>query len=109
MGFAASQARQLMMTGYISDLEFQGQMINQARLQLANSIGQLYTTSTDLSPESAQTRQITAAIAAIQQLDKQLELQLRRVDNQRRAATSELDAVKKYLDEGIQRSFKTFG
>ena len=109
MGFAASQARLLILSAYTQDLELQGQFINQARLQLANSVGQLFSISSDLSPENPVARQIQASIAAIQSLDKSLELQLRRLDSQRRAAQTELETVQKYLQKNIENSFKTFG
>lgn len=109
MGFAASQARQLILTAYVSDLELQGQFINQSRLQLANSLGQMFNMTTDLSPENPVARQIQASIAAIQALDKSLELQLRRLDTQRRAATTELESVKKVIEDNVKSSFKAFG
>ena len=40
--------------------------------------------------------------------DKQLELKLTRLDNERNAVKTEMDAVKKVVDENIERSYKTF-
>jgi hypothetical protein len=109
VGFAASQARLLLLTAYVSDLELQGQFINSARLQLANSVGELFSISADVTPGTPLYRQVQAAIAAIQALDKGLELQLRRIDSQRRAAQTELEAVQKVLQKNIENTFKTFG
>lgn len=109
MGFAASQARFLMLTARKSDLELQGQFINQARLSLANVVGALFTISANLEPESPQAVALQARIAAIQTLDKALELQLRRVDTQRQAIATEIDAVAKVINKNIESSFKTFG
>lgn len=109
MGFAASQARYLMLTARKSDLELQGQFINQARLQLANITGALFTISANLNPESPQAIALQARIASLQALDKALELQLRRVDTQRDAIITELDAVRKVIGKNIAQSFKTFG
>lgn len=109
MGFAASQARWLQLTARKSDLELQGQFINQARLQLANTVGALFTITANLEPESPTAQALQARIAAIQAIDKALELQLRRVDTQRDAVQTEIDAVKKVIDKNIAGSFKTFG
>jgi hypothetical protein len=108
MGLGASQARYLMLTARKSDLELQGQFINQARLQIADITGALFTVSSNLDPESPETQQIQARIAAIQSVDKALELQLRRVDTQHDAVQTEIDAVKKVIGKNIESSFKTF-
>jgi capsule polysaccharide export protein KpsE/RkpR len=108
MGFAASQARYMMLTARKSDLELQGQFINQARLQLANITGALFTIASNLEPESPETQQIQARVAAIQAIDKALELQLRRVDTQRDAVQTEIDAVRKVIGKNIESTFKTF-
>lgn len=108
MGFAASQARYLILTARKSDLELQGQFINQARLSLANVTGALFTISANLEPESPQAIAIQARIAAIQTLDKALEMNLRRVDTQRQAVQTEIEAVQKVIQKNIEGSFKTF-
>lgn len=108
MGFAASQARLMMLTARNSDLELQGQFINQARLQLANTVGALFTITANLEPESPTSQALQARIAAIQAIDKALDLQLRRLDSQREAIQTELEAVKKVITKNIQSTFKTF-
>ncbi len=108
MGLAASQSRYLVLTSRKNDLELSGQQINQSRLELANIQNDLFNTSTNLNPESAQAIQIQLRINAIQSLDKGLELQLRRVDTQQQAVQTELDAVKKVIDKNIELTFKVF-
>jgi len=108
MGFAASQARYLMLTARKSDLEIQGQFINQARMQLANITGALYQITSNLEPESPTVQSIQARIAALQSIDKALEMQLKRLETQRDAIYTELEAVQKVISKNIQASFKTF-
>lgn len=108
MGLAASQARYLTLTARKNDLELTGQQINQSRLELANIANDLFNTSTNLNPDSAQAIQLQLRINAIQSLDKGLELQLRRVDTQQQAVQTELDAVKKVIDKNIELTFKVF-
>ena len=64
MGFAASQARFMSLTARKSDLELQGQFINQSRMQLANITGNLFTISSNLEPESPEAQQLQAALIA---------------------------------------------
>jgi chromosome segregation ATPase len=108
MGFAASQARYLMLVSRKSDLELQGQFFNQARIALANITGSLFTLSANLEPQSLAMQQLQARIAAIASIDKALELQLRRVDAQREAVLAEIDAVQKVIAKNISTTFKTF-
>lgn len=109
MGLAASQARFLALTARKSDLELTGQQINQSRLQLANVTNQLFTSVSNLEPDSPEAVQLQLRINALQTLDKSLELQLRRVDTQQQAVQTEIDAVQKVIDKNIDMSFKTFG
>jgi uncharacterized membrane protein len=109
MGFAASQARFMALTARKSDLELQGQFINQARMQLANVTGSLFTIGSNLEPDSAEAQLLQARIAAIQAIDKSLELQLRRVDTQHEAVQTEIEAVRKVISKNIESTFKTFG
>lgn len=109
MGFAASQFRFEMLTARKSDLELEGQFINQARMALANITGSLFSISANLDPNSPQTQMLQARVAAIQAVDKALELQLRRVDTQRDAVQTEIDAVRKVIGKNIESTFKTFG
>jgi capsule polysaccharide export protein KpsE/RkpR len=108
MGLVASQARYLVLTAFKSDLELQGQFINQSRMGLANISGQLFTLSANLDPESPQMITLQARIAALQAIDKSLELQLRRIDTQHDAVQTEIDAVKKVIGKNIEAGFKTF-
>lgn len=109
MGFAASQARYLALTLRKSDLELTGQQINQSRMQLSNISTQLFTLLSNLEPDSTEAVQLQLRISALQSLDKSLELQLRRVDSQREAVQTEVDAVRKVIGKNIESSFKTFG
>lgn len=68
----------------------------------------MFTLSANLEPESPQAIAIQARIAAIQTLDKSLELNLKRVETQRQAIVTEIDAVQKVISKNIDSSFKTF-
>ena len=106
MGMAASQARYNALTARKSELELEGQFTNQARLNLANITGNLFNTATRLDPNSDQALRIQARINSIASLDKALELQLRNLDTQRQAISTELDAMAKVIGKNIDRNFK---
>lgn len=108
MGFAASQARYMMLTARRSDLELQLQFIQQARMQVANVTGALFNNSTNLDPENPEVKRIQQQTQSLQQVDKNLEMQSKRIEMQREAIVTEVDAVKKVLQTNIQSSFKTF-
>jgi len=44
----------------------------------------------------------------IQQEDRNLELKLQRLDNERTQITTEIEAVEKVIQENIESSYKTF-
>ena len=53
-------------------------------------------------------QEINAKTSIIQAQDKNLELKLTRLDNERKAVDTELEAVKKVVEDNINKSFKTF-
>ncbi len=106
MGLAASQSRLLSLIARKVDLEYTGQQINQARLQLANLTNDLFNTATTLDPDSDDAVKLQLRINSIQSLDQSLELQLRRVDTQQSAVSTEIDAVKKVVDKSVDLVFK---
>ena len=52
---------------------------------------------------------INAKTSIIQQQDQQLELRLKQLDTEQKALSTEMDAVKKVVDDNVEKSFKTFG
>src|SRR5262249_10654407 len=108
MGLAASQARFLALTARKSDLELSGEQINQSRAQLSNITNELFMLYSE-AMDDGQKDVLQFRIAALQSVDKMLEQQLRRVDTQRDAVQTEIDAVNKIIDKNIEMSFKTFG
>ncbi len=106
MGLAASQARLLMIQARKNDIELQTQFINQARMQLANTVGALFTLTSDLNPESPTSQALQARVAAIQQIDKALELQSTRLTTQYKAIEAEYESLKKIIEKNISATFK---
>ena len=103
MGLAASQARLLMIQARKNDIELQTQFINQARMQLANTVGALFTLTSDLNPESPTSQALQARVAAIQQIDKALELQSTRLTTQYKAIEAEYESLKKIIENFLSK------
>ena len=53
-------------------------------------------------------QEINAKTEIIQQEDRNLELKLQRLDNERTQITTELEAVEKVINDNIESSYKTF-
>lgn len=55
-----------------------------------------------------QVTSINAKTSIIQQEDRGLELQLKQLDTEQQALSTEMDSVKKVIDKNIEQTFKTF-
>ena len=53
-------------------------------------------------------QEINVKTSIIQSEDKNLELKLTRLDNERNAVNTEIEAVKKVVQDNIDKSYKTF-
>jgi hypothetical protein len=109
MGLGASQARLLMLTARKSDLELHLQMVNQGRMQIANMVSALFNRQSNLEPDSADSKRLQASISSIQERDKMLELETKRLDTQHQAVQTEIDSVQKVISKNIESSFKLAG
>lgn len=109
MGLGASQARLLMLTARKSDTELQLQMVNQARMQISNMVSALFGRQANLEPDSADSKRLQSTISAIQERDKSLELESKRLNTQHQAVQTEIDSVQKVISKNIEGSFKLMG
>jgi uncharacterized protein (DUF3084 family) len=109
MGLGASQARLLMLTARKSNLELNLQFIQQARMQLSNMVSGLFNQQSNLEPDSSDSKRLQSQISSVQERDKQLELESRRIDTQHQAVQTEVDAVSKVISKNIESSFKLMG
>lgn len=109
MGLAASQGRFLALTARKSDLEFNGQGINQQRMALAHQSEGLFQDIASLTdPNSAEYKAAELELEHYHDQDRVLEINLKNVDSQQAAVQTEIDAVQKVIDKNIEMTFKTF-
>lgn len=108
-GLAASQERLLLLTKRKSDLEFRMQIIDQARVRLANNTASANQQLATLAPGSPGAAQVQAQIKSIQDTDRQLETQQKQLDTEHAAVEQEIEAVNKIIGKNIDSGFKNFG
>lgn len=133
MGLAASQARLMMLTARKSDLEFELQSINQARMTLAQLQASKTVQQMDMFKQGmafldqrANMGDTTALqqqndmmsqmqhlqqmeLAPIQHMDRTLEMKAKQVEIQHQAIQTEMEAVNKVIQKNIETSFKLMG
>lgn len=106
MGLVASQHRLINLVARKNNLEFVGQQINQERTSLAYQESNLFTSNTNLTPNSDDSLRIQSKISALQAQDKTLELQLRNIDTQQQAVSTELQSLNKVIEKSIEFIYK---
>jgi septal ring factor EnvC (AmiA/AmiB activator) len=90
MSLAATQARLIMQTRYISDLEYGKNMISQEQQELAYK-----------AQECSDDPQ---AVDYYHTQSKDLEAQMATIETQYKMGSTELESLKKMIDDGVKRS-----
>ncbi len=79
--------------------------LNQMSPASLTRVQQIYDTTDDAAAQST----YDARTAKLQKADKQLELELQRIETDHKAVEEEMDSIKKVIDKNIEDGFKTFG
>lgn len=75
MGLAAATVNQQFLIGYKNDLEYKISVIDQAKLNLADSTKDLITVGTDMDPDNPAVRQLEQRKARLNLLEKKLDME----------------------------------
>ncbi|MFM7468111.1 MAG: hypothetical protein ACKO37_01230 [Vampirovibrionales bacterium] len=102
MGLAASAARQYMLTARNLDLQFQLQMIAQAKQQLSQTSSQMFNLSDSLDPELPFSQLLQERVSNLFMIDKALEMQSQRIQTAMQMVQAELESVKKMVQNNIK-------
>jgi hypothetical protein len=86
------------------DLEYQIQTLMQTQTQLADQGGALITISTDLDPDSPESRMIEAKRQKLQVMDKKIQAELVRYQGLLKMAEAEMQSAEQLVDKAIQRN-----
>lgn len=92
-----------------SDIEFQVQLIQQARMRIQNVMDRLMLSFNTLDPNDPMVRQSEVLLQRIQLQDKRMEMVAQRLTTQHEAISTEVQAVKKVISKNIQGSFNALG
>jgi hypothetical protein len=108
MSFAASVARDLLLTARNADLEFQINLLSENLQQLTAVAASLFSLAANIQPGSPESQLLSVRQAQLAQVEKGIEIQLDKVRSQQKAVAAEIEAVRKTITDDINRSFKTF-
>jgi hypothetical protein len=105
MGFAASQARLMGLISQQYDIELESQFIENRKIQLANITNGLFDMQNKLEVGSSAYKLLEGRIRQLSQADKILDMQLKRLSNQRDAIMKEEESTQKIISKNIEMSF----
>lgn len=113
MGLAASQFRLLLLVKRKNDLEFKMEIIDEARMRLANASGQLAammsTSLNAMDPNNNPAAQmLQAELQVIASTDSILEMEQKQLDTQHQAVETEIEGVQKVIQKNVDMGFKIF-
>ena len=110
-----AQSRLLKLKSYNSqliakkpDIEQKAKEINEARLELANTVNALFELQANVGFKTKEGLTIQKQINQLLNTDKKLEMELRRKDTEQQAIQTEISALQRVIDRNIDMSFKTF-
>ena len=99
MGFAASVARVMYLTGYKHDLGSQIDLIQQNMLQINNAVTRLLRVGSVLSPDTPEGQIFNQQRYMLAQQEKMLNIELERKRIQHKAVITEIESVQKTITE----------
>ncbi|MFM7389427.1 MAG: hypothetical protein ACKO34_02235 [Vampirovibrionales bacterium] len=106
---AVAQLQLMLTLSRVSDLQFQSQLITQAKLNMQNTVGTLFTLSSNLEPNSPYMQALNARLMYFQQVEKAMDLQLQRIQTQLQAMQTMQEGLRKVLTENIKATFSKIG
>lgn len=94
------------LTNYINSLERRLNDITSQKLNLTETITQLSSQISDLgNTDSPAVKKLEARKVELENLDKQLDIRMQKIQAQLQAANTELQSADQALQQNIQRSF----
>ncbi|MFM7469882.1 MAG: hypothetical protein ACKO37_10320 [Vampirovibrionales bacterium] len=102
MGLAASSARLFYLIARKMDIQFESMVINQARMRITNIMDRYISAFQSLDPNQDVIRRQELLFQALSQQDKRFELALNRLKIQLDSITTEMETVRKFVNDGVQ-------
>lgn len=106
MGFLVAFDRTMYLKNYIHNLETKITDITAQKLDLTNSISQIDTEISDIGDnDSPSVKKMKARKTELENLDKELDVQMQKYQTQLQAANTELQSADQMLQQNVQKSF----
>ena len=86
-------------------IEYQIQLISSTKLDLSSQINALMGLSSDMEPDSPEMKALEKKKERLNEVEKSLDMQLQRYQNQLEMINQEEQSVRQQLQQSIQRSF----
>lgn len=87
------------------DIQFESMIINQARMRITNIMDRYIAAFQSLDPNQDVIRRQELLFQSLSQQDKRFELALNRLKLQLDSVSTEIESVRKFVNDGVQ-SFK---
>ena len=106
MGFLVAFCRKMYLTNYTNKLQVKLNDITSQKLNLTDTITQLVSQISDIgNSDSPAVKQLEARRVELENLDRQLDMRMQKIQTQLQAANTELQATDQAVQSGIQKSF----
>ncbi len=106
MGFLLAFSRKMYLTAYVNHLQGKLNDIQTQKLSLLENISEMATQISDIgNSDSPAVKQLEARKIELENLDKQLDIKMQKIQTQLQAANTELQSSDQMLQQNIQRSF----
>ncbi len=106
MGFLTVFAREMYLTCNVNQLQMKIKNITEQRMDLTETITQFTTQISDIADNDSPTvKKLKARMAELENLDKQLEMRMKKFQTQLDAANTELKATTESRQQLVQSSF----
>ena len=106
MGFLLAFSRKMYLTAYVNHLQARLNDITSQKLSLLDTISQMSTQISDIgNSDSPAVKQLEARKIELENLDKQLDIKMQKIQTQLQAATTELQSADQSLQQNVQKAF----
>jgi predicted nuclease with TOPRIM domain len=106
MGFLVAFSRKMYLTTYVNHLQVKLNDITSQKLNLLDTISKISTEISDIgNTDSPAVKQLEARKAELENMDKQLEIKMKKIQTQLEAANTELQSADQMLQQNIKSSF----
>lgn len=94
------------LTAYVNHLQARLNDITSQKLSLLDTISQMSTQISDIgNSDSPAVKQLEARKIELENLDKQLDIKMQKIQTQLQAATTELQSADQSLQQNVQKAF----